>query len=360
MLNPRKLTPYLAGCLLTLGLVSCVPSMVQAQTVSQNKQQLNELLKQGREYINVGDLERALFSYQQAARLDGQNAKIYSGMGYIYTLQDNYSAAAKAYQQALNFDPDNPDFYYALGYSLANAGDYSNAATAYYYAIQLEPRNVKHYIGLGVVLLRQQNYQKASEVYQWVLALEPNNQEAHEIMGVALLEQNRLAEATSFLQNAMAKFPNSSELKLQLASSKLAQGDLNGGLKLLQEIEHFDRGNYKVQIKIAIILEKQKRYEEALTAYRRASYLQPRALEPNAGMGRVYLATGDYLSAVVTYKELADKLPNNPDVYYNLGLALKNRGRDGEAKAILEKARQLYQKKNDQQGIQQVEQLLKK
>jgi len=291
--------------------------------------QVNELLRQARQLVKNGNYGEAIAIYEQAAALDGNNAKIFSGIGFLQTRQGDYNAAAQAYQKALSLDPSNPDFFHALGYSLANIGDYDNAATAYYYAIQIEPKNVQHYLGLGVVLLRQKNYAKAGEVYQWVLALDPNNQQAHEIMGKALIEQNK-------------------------------SSDLNGGTQILKEIERQSAGNFLIQLKIGILLEKQERFDEALPFYRRAVFLQPQSLEAQAGIGRIHLARKDYLAAIIAYQDLAEIAPNNADVYLNLGRAYAGRGRKREAEEAFKQARAVYVLKNNQSGLEEVDALLKK
>lgn len=320
-------------------------------------QQINDLLDTALSYIEAGDYQNAIALYEQIATLDDENAKIYSGIGYLYTLQGNFLAASAAYQKALSIDPENPDFYYALGYSFANAGKYNDAATAYYYAIDLEPENIQHYIGLGVVLLRQQNYAKAEEVYYSITALDPNNQEAYEIMGKALIEQQRFNDAIVFLEKAINRFSDSTELRLQLASVKFYQGDITQALDLLKQTERIAPNHYKIFVKTGIILEKQNLHEDALTAYRRAIYLNPKSIEAQAGIGRILLIRKDYLGATVIYQELLKTIPNNPDAYYGLALSYQRRGLKKEAKLALDTARQLYLDYQNSEGVQQVNNL---
>ncbi|MGH8002143.1 MAG: tetratricopeptide repeat protein, partial [Brasilonema sp.] len=102
-------------------LASIQPAIAQIRqpvpsTQSRNDEQLSELLRRGREYVDAGDYANAIAIYRQAASLDEQNPKIFSGIGYLYARQGNFLEAVRAYQQALSLDPNNADFYYALGY----------------------------------------------------------------------------------------------------------------------------------------------------------------------------------------------------------------------------------------------------
>ncbi len=324
-----------------------------------NKEQLDELLRQGRDYVDKGNYQQAIAAYKQAASLDNDNAKIFSGIAYLHSQQGNYQAAVKFYQKALSIDSSNPNFYYALGDSLANVGDNNNAASAYYYAIQLNPQFIKSYIGLGVVLLRQEDYEGAAEAYKRVIALDPNNPEAFSIMGSSLLQQKRLDQAVQYLGNAVQRFPRDVDLRLLFATAYLQQNQLELGKEQLEAAKRIDPTNTKIQLKIARIYEVQDNPDEALRIYRRISYLNRKSAEAYAGVGRIQLAQKDYLGAIITYKDLIEIIPQNPEPYYYLGVAFKERNRDKEAQKALQYAKKLYQEYDNKEGIKKVDELLK-
>ena len=106
----KKIIPHIIISLL-LGGMGLIPLELtaEAQTSStvatrlnpQQKQQLYNLLQQGKQYVTVGDLNNALSIYRQAATLDNGNPKIFSSIGYLYASLGDYQAAANAYQQAI-------------------------------------------------------------------------------------------------------------------------------------------------------------------------------------------------------------------------------------------------------------------
>jgi Flp pilus assembly protein TadD len=129
---------------------------------------------------------------------------------------------------------------------------------------------------------------------------------------------------------------------------------------MLKMVERLQPTDNKVQMKIGIILEKKERYEEALQTYRRILYFNPRNLEAKAAVGRVNMAQGDFMGAVIAYQELTRLAPNNAEVYYNLGLAFQGKGRKNEARDALKQAYQLYQSQGNTQGMEQVRMALDK
>ncbi|MFM7439267.1 MAG: tetratricopeptide repeat protein, partial [Snowella sp.] len=86
--------------------------------------------------------------------------------------------------------------------------------------------------------------------------------------------------------------------------------------------------------------------------------LNPNAIAAKIGIGRILLAKENYREAVSIYQELNRLDPNNPDLLYYLGLALKKSNQTEKATTILKKSRDLYEKNQNPKGIEQVDQLL--
>ena len=89
------------------------------------------------------------------------------------------------------------------------------------------------------------------------------------------------------------------------------------------------------------------------------SFFNRKLPEAYVGVGRIQLAQKDYLGAIITYKDLIEVIPDNPEPYYYLGMAFKERDRKGEAKKALEYAKKLYQEYDHTEGIKKVDELLK-
>ena len=169
---------------------------------SENTQQLNQLLEEGRKLVDSGDFRGAIIRYQEAASLEQNNPRIFSGIGYLQARQGNFLAAMEAYRKAIALAPNNADFHYALGYIMGNLGDNTGAATAYRRAIEVNRKHINAYLGLGVVLLRQGKYSDALWAYQRAVALNPNSARAYELKGAILARQGRSKEAIAAISHA--------------------------------------------------------------------------------------------------------------------------------------------------------------
>ena len=114
--------------------------------------EFNQLLKQGKESIDRGNLAEALSAYRHAISLEQENPRVFSAIGYVQAKQSNFPAAVAAFQKAIALESDKAHFYYGLAYSLASSEAYSEAANAYTQTIKLDPNLVNAHLGLAIVL----------------------------------------------------------------------------------------------------------------------------------------------------------------------------------------------------------------
>nr|WP_228014298.1 tetratricopeptide repeat protein [Fortiea sp. LEGE XX443] len=188
--------------------VAAIPSIAQAQVfVAQAKNpELKELFEEGRRQVDAGDYDGAIATYQRAASLDPKNAKVHSGMGYLYAQQGNYQAALVAYRRALGLDPNNSDFFYAVGYIKGNLGDTKGSRDAYRRAIQLNRSNINAYLGLGVTQARLGDYEAANWAYEQAIGIDRNNGQIYEFMASMFKQRRQTKQANTLLQKALSLY----------------------------------------------------------------------------------------------------------------------------------------------------------
>lgn len=205
--NLRKFTVYKRiSFIVSVLLLGCCAATISPAAHAQvllaqaRTPEVKQLLEDGRRLVDAGDYNGAISIYQQAAGLEPKNAKIHSGIGYLYAQQGNFPAALTAYRRALGLDPNNGDFYYAVGYIKGNMGDTAGAKNAYRRSIQLNRNNVNAYLGLAVTQSRLGDYEAANWAYEQAISLDRNNAQTYELMG-SMYKQRRQAKQASNLLN---------------------------------------------------------------------------------------------------------------------------------------------------------------
>lgn len=186
-----------------------IPSVAQAEVLVAQKQstsQVRQLLNEGRRLVNSRDYNGAISVYQQAASLEPKNGSIFSGIGYLYAQQGNFSAALAAYRRAVTLSPNNSDYHYALAYISGNMGNNGKAKTAYRKAIQLNRNNVNAYLGLAAVLLNLKEFDSAKWAFEQAMKIDPRNPKAHELKGAMLMKQGRSREAIMELKKSLSLY----------------------------------------------------------------------------------------------------------------------------------------------------------
>jgi tetratricopeptide (TPR) repeat protein len=181
-----------------------IPSVAQAQVLmaQTTNPQLKRLFEEGQRLVAANDYNGAIAIYQQAAQIEPRNARIHSGIGYLYAQQGNFPPALASYRRAIAIDTNNSDFHYAVGYIKVNMGDTKGASQSYRRAIQLNRNHLNAYLGLGITQARMGDFTAANWAYEQAIKLAPNNAQTYEFMALMYKQRRQTAQANKVLQKA--------------------------------------------------------------------------------------------------------------------------------------------------------------
>ncbi|MGB0564529.1 MAG: tetratricopeptide repeat protein, partial [Spirulinaceae cyanobacterium] len=330
---------------------------VLAQT--NRNQQLDELLRRGRELVEAGQYRQALQVYHQAVRIERTNPKIYSGIGYLHTLEGNYTDAAQAYEYALILEPNSVPFRYALAHCYAQLDRHQAAEREYRNVLRLDSNHVESYLGLGVVLMRQGRHRDAYRQYEIAARLNPQDGTVYGMMATALLEQDQPADAVSLLRQATERYPRNSRLWMQLGIFLMGTtNDQAGAIAALNQSARLDPSNPDVQIQLGTILLSQGNDQAAQRMFYRAITVAPDTYAEQERMGDLLYRQEVYSVAILAYRRATQLDPNNPAGFHRLGLALEGRSRSIEAESAWEMAMNLYRRQGNEIGAELMQALL--
>ena len=214
--------------------------------------------------------------------------------------------------------PASAEQQIAAGVQALKSGNLDEASSIFEAALR---NGLKHPLvlhNLGVVAQQRGNHRLAIQRFQEALTLQPNYGPSRLLLGSSLLAIGRNAEAVRELRRATDLMPREPAARLELAKAFEASGNWLDGVEQLQKLVQLspDNPEYSYQLGKALsnlsgwaLLEIsrqnpdsarlyqalgqdyviQEKYEEALKAYQKAAYSDPKLPEIHLGMAIILL-----------------------------------------------------------------------
>jgi tetratricopeptide (TPR) repeat protein len=170
---PRKPAPTLLSVLLLLLVFSGFAYQVKAQ----DPPDAAWFQQQGDKLFHDRKFEPAAQAYQQAIKLQPDNAKAHAGLGFTYGAMGRYPQAVEAFNQAIRLQPNAPLAYGGLGTSYHMLQRYQESRDAYQNAIRLKPDFAEAHYGLGRTCLMLGDRDGAVQEYNRLKTLDPKSAE---------------------------------------------------------------------------------------------------------------------------------------------------------------------------------------
>ena len=126
-----------------------------------------------------GEIDAALASMLEAARLLPDDAEVHNNLGLVLTNLRRAVEAEAALRRALALAPDYAEAHNNLAIALYDQGRLAAAGTSVQRALALKPDYVKALNNLGMVLQAQSRMGEAVAAYRRTLALHPLYADAH-------------------------------------------------------------------------------------------------------------------------------------------------------------------------------------
>ncbi|HYT28427.1 MAG TPA: tetratricopeptide repeat protein [Ktedonobacteraceae bacterium] len=167
-----------------------------------------EWLEEGNRLSDLKRYEEALAAYEQAIRLDPDDATAYNNKSAALIKLKRYEEALIALEQAIRLDPKNAVGYTEKGAALDQLGRYEEALIALVQAVQLDPNNTLAHKRRGAVLNKLGRYEEALAAYEQAIRLDPDDVTAYTDKAAVLNKLKRYEEALITLEQAIRLDPN--------------------------------------------------------------------------------------------------------------------------------------------------------
>lgn len=203
-----------------------------------------------------------------------------------YHAAGRLAEAESLFRKILSDEPGNAEALHALGVLVSERGDFPRALEALEEAIVVEPKCATYYVSLAGLLVHLGDWDRATECYQTSLYIEPLNPVALEALADLAERRENYYEAMRYWQDALALTRNRGEVLLRLAR----------------------------------VLARAGRVEEACTAYERARDVRPYDARLAKEYADLLLACGRNAVCEAVLCDMHSYYPFDPDIRRRLGV----------------------------------------
>lgn len=208
----------------------------QAQTQFEQASRLNA--QDARPSFYLGEIARrreqwpaAATHFRAAIQRNARMAEAHASLGAVLRELDQAADALRSFEAALRIDPQLGEAHYGLALCLEDAGQRDRAVTEYRSAVRLSPRDPMPALNLGILLASErpargtQPRAEALSMLQSAMRSGQDNVAVLTSAGPALRLLGEHASAADALERARARSPNASaSLLAELAQALWASG----------------------------------------------------------------------------------------------------------------------------------------
>ncbi|MFB3890826.1 MAG: tetratricopeptide repeat protein [Phycisphaerae bacterium] len=176
------------------------------------------------------------------------------------------------------------------------------------------------FVGYGVAALSQFQFEAVLKLSDQALAINPNHVEAMLLKATCMMQWRKFDEVEGVLKKALEVNPNHLEALSLMAALHTRLGHGDKAKPYIEAVHKINRNYAGLYTAIGDWLVAGRQFKQAEPNYIKATELAPELAEPWAGLGLMYMQTGDEAKASVALKKAHDIDDFREDVvnYYNL------------------------------------------
>lgn len=163
-------------------------------------------------------------------------------------------------------------------------------------------------------------------------------------LGVALLEQFKHKEGAEAFRNALKIDPKLNLAQINLSIALFNVPDLPAALRQAQVAAGLAPTAPQPPYILGLIAKLQSRLDDALIAFQRVLKIDPNDVGTNINVGQIYSQQRKYPEAIAAFRPALAAEPYNATALYSLGQALMRSGQREEGQSVTERFKQLRER----------------
>ena len=284
-------------------------------------------------YYKNQEVDKAIEAFKKAIQINPRYQPAKNNLYHLYLDQGTNALKAETYVQAVTYfslsmdlNATDATLYSLMGETYAKSGDFSTAIGHYRKALQLNPGDAEAiknlawgYNNLGVELSRGQHWQEAINSYHQALQLMPDSDIRVNLVGAYWKRANAYRE-TGNVNNAIEAYDKLLEFDSDSVDAHSLLGDLylkkgeypqainefHAALESAPDDTQVRRNLVAVYHQYGQILERQKRYREAIDQLQRGLVLEPEHINLRLSLAYVHQNTNNFDAAKIAFEKILE------------------------------------------------------
>ncbi len=248
----------------------------------------------GAAWHRLGEEQRALDYYRRALAAQPDYEAAAAGIVRVYVRRGSVPEAIAFLQPLAGRYPANKALQALLAEAYVLARRFDDAWRAARTALRCDERYVPALTALVKASLGQGREELAKNILEQALKIDPNFAELHVLQAKMLLkEDGRLREAVGQLEKAVQLQPDHLEARTLLGIQRLEGGAYDQALEHLRVAARLAPKLPQVHVNLAEALRANRKWQEALAEYQKALQLDPNQPGVYFDMGLLYMEAGE-------------------------------------------------------------------
>ena len=343
---------HLRGVLILL-ILPFVAACLQAQIrgceglPAAKPEDINLLANTGIELSHAQQYDAAAACYRKVLAIDPDIPQIQLNLGLAEFKSGRFREAAELFQRVLKSDPKNVQARTLLAMSFYGGHVFTEAAANLEMLLATDPENPQLHYYFAQSLLSFSDYKRALKEFEWLERHDPEAAATHVLIAEALAGLSRPEEAISELQTALAKSPNEPNVHFGIGYIYWTQHkDDEAEREFRLELDR-DPGNAQAWAWLADLLIRQGEFEKAKPFLDKAVALDPSVRIAQLDLGIAFAQDKKYDNAIAAFKEAIRLDASKTDAHFRLARVYRLAGKPVEAAAELAIVQQLRDQKDD-------------
>lgn len=315
--------------------------------------EINEALTDA--WLNLGNAlaaqdryEEAHEAWNKALEYEPGFANAYNNIGNAHRENGKLKEAEEACRKAIELDSEYAHALSNLANTLLDQGKFAEAEQYYKRAISVEPAFTQAHNNLAVCLIDQDRYEEAITSARFATSFDPNYAEAHSTLSMALRSLGKVKDAERAAQKALALEPQSAAAHIELADVLLMLDRYADAEVLLKKALTLDidqeRDSARLHLKLANVLDRAQRTDEAIEIVERIVAENPEMPEAHFSRAQIYHISNRLDEAEEAIQKTIELRPDYAAPYITLAEIYLSLGRLDDAETAIRKAQELNPK----------------